>query len=427
MKNKQAKKVRNYSVTKQNGLDIVSNKKNEMRLFAVYLCRIDKERPETRRVKFTLRDFERICGVANQQSKKYYIKLAEEMLKKLMRMPCEGGIRINQIFSECFIGFDGNGYTEENVEYFIFDAHDKALDMLFEYQNRFFSYKLYNLLELSGENQVRLYEMLKEIMGVKKWQTGKTKPQKWAKPSEVSEIISISELKERLQIDKAYPLLHEFKRRVLDPCRDEINKKTDIEFDYEPIKVNRKTEKIRFTIREKIGFKDPLADLFDNEEAISTGIEVGLSRVGKSLGTNPGNAKETVIQMLAERGEQTKTALKEMCGSKFTLQQTLSLYEELKLYAPHYADDDAKLLQGVRIAVTRTFAYRARNLFPYARKVIQSFGVESKPIAKERKKSPLYTQKHERLERLYNQIQVDPDNKELRKEFNNAYHDVYGH
>ena len=280
---------------------------------------------------------------------------------------------------------------------------------------------------MSGENPIRFYEMLKEIFGYEAGVRKKREPKKSSKDP-VIKVVTITEIKERLQIDKdSYTLFYEFKRRVLDPCREEICEKTDIEFDYEPVKVGRRAGKIKFTIREKPDFADPLEGLFDNEEIPCNSIEIPISHAKMNLDINQDNAEETVAQVHVERSERIKAELMEICSDKFTLEQLLSLYEELKLYASHYANDDSKLLQGVKIAVTRALAYRVRSLFSYARKVIQSLGKESEPMVKERKKSLLYTHDHERLEQLYNQIQFAPNDEKLKQEYNNIYQKIFGH
>jgi plasmid replication initiation protein len=97
------------------------------------------------------------------------------------------------------------------------DAHDEALPLLFEYKNKYFSYRLWNALRLRSKNQLRMYEVLKqyEHIGYR--------------------IISVQELKDQLGIDEnEYPSFKSFRQAVIEVCRNAIAENTDISFSYEP-------------------------------------------------------------------------------------------------------------------------------------------------------------------------------------------------
>lgn len=61
--------------------------------------------------------------------------------------------------------------------------------------------------------------------------------------------ISIYDIKKTLGIEKKYPIYSDFKKRVIDPCMEDINKNTDLFFYYYPIKTKQKITHYRFSVK----------------------------------------------------------------------------------------------------------------------------------------------------------------------------------
>ncbi len=68
-------------------------------------------------------------------------------------------------------------------------------------------------------------------------------------------VISIVEIKERLELDNKYPRLYDFKIYVLNKAKQEINKHSDLTIDFEEIKKGRSVKSIKFIIERKQGAK----------------------------------------------------------------------------------------------------------------------------------------------------------------------------
>lgn len=161
------------------------------------------------------------------------------MLCKIVHLPTErGGYTSFQLFKECSVDQDeyGNWFVE-------IDAHDKALPLMFDFKSRYFTYQLWNALDLKSSNQLRMYEILKqyEKIGVRE--------------------ISLSDLRGLLGIEKEeYPRWSDFKRRVIDSCQQALLESTDIKFTYEPIKKGRggKIIALKFTIEKNDKYIDKL-------------------------------------------------------------------------------------------------------------------------------------------------------------------------
>jgi len=141
-------------------------------------------------------------------------KSADSLLTKLTDIPDETnkGIIRFQLFKECRISQD------ENDEWFVeIDAHDRALPLMFGLKSHYFKYELWNTLSLKSQNQLRMYEILKQNEKIK------------------HRAITIEKLRELLGIEaNEYSRYGDFKRKVLDACQRALSEKTDISFTYEP-------------------------------------------------------------------------------------------------------------------------------------------------------------------------------------------------
>ena len=210
----------------------------ELRLFSIYLGRINARDIRTRVVRLGINQFYRVMGL-HLQKDKYLKKITDGLLMKIVYIPDEkrsGDYTTFQLFKECKIAHDGNG-----DRYFEIDANDRALDLLFNYKRDYFTYELWNVLNLESVNQVRMYELLKQ----------------YEKRGE--RVISLADLKALLGIgEDEYPRWDNFRLRVLNACQKAIKEKTDICFTCEPYtKSGRggKIQSLRFTITKNADYK----------------------------------------------------------------------------------------------------------------------------------------------------------------------------
>lgn len=234
-----------YFVTKRNVLNEMRSNNmtlQELRLFSIYLSKINPMDSNTRVVRFSLADFQDIMELTSRVHITYFKNVIDGLLTKVIGVPDEKGtgmIRF-QFFKECRISED------ENDEWYIeIDAHDRALPLVFDYKSRYFKYELWNCLRLKSKNQLRMYEVLKqyEYIGHR--------------------VISIVDLKNLLGIEmQEYTRFNDFKRDVLEVCRKALTEYTDISFTYEPHGKKGRGGKIlelKFTITKNKGYVDPLS------------------------------------------------------------------------------------------------------------------------------------------------------------------------
>jgi len=233
----------NYVVTKRNVLnEIRANTMSlqELRFFSIYLSKINPSDKKTRVVRFPIEDFKAIMEIGRVNID-HMKAITNSLLSKVVNVPNDsGGYTGFQLFKQCIVDMD-----DDDGWYVEIDAHDKALPLMFEFKDRYFSYKLWNALRLKSANQLRMYEILKQYERVGE------------------RVIPLVELKNLLGIEpEEYPRYGDFKRWVLDACQVALTENTDLTFTYEPYgKKGRggKVIQLRFIIKKNEGFIDPVS------------------------------------------------------------------------------------------------------------------------------------------------------------------------
>jgi hypothetical protein len=225
----------------------------ELRFFSIYLSRINARDVGTRKVRFSVEEFEKIMDFGRLNIKQLE-STTDGLLTKIVHIPNEnrGGWTAFQLFKRCKVTHNDNG--EWYVE---IDAHDEALPLMFDFKREYFTYELWNALRLRSANQIIFYEILKQFEKIGE------------------RIITIERLRERLGFNsKEYPRYHDFKRYVLDVCQEALEKYTDLKFTYEPYGKRGPGGKIlalKFTITKNADFVDQLT-LFEFIDAPANSV-----------------------------------------------------------------------------------------------------------------------------------------------------------
>jgi len=153
---------------------------------------------------------------------------------------------------------------------------------LHQLKGHFTSYSIDKISSFKSAYSSRIYEIA--IMELNK--SAKNKH---------SFIAQISHLKEQLDIIEKYKVFANFKMRVLEPAKREINKYSDIHLSYEPKKQGRAYYEIKFSITKK----SPKPELIKNpnSRALSASIIEKAKWLAQDAGTN-WNVQEIVKQFL---------------------------------------------------------------------------------------------------------------------------------
>lgn len=115
-----------------------------------------------------------------------------------------------------------------------FMLHKSLKPYLLQLKKEFTSYELINVLPMDSTYSIRLYELLKSYANLG------------------SVILDIEELKKSLFISSGYEIYNNFKMRILEVAKQEINKYTDLRIEYKPLRISHKYTKIRFEIKKGV-------------------------------------------------------------------------------------------------------------------------------------------------------------------------------
>jgi len=184
---------------------------------------------------FKVKDFKELTGL----KRKDLYWAVKESLKELLEKPIyipkgkdendNSFLMLNWVASAEYK--EGGGIVE-------FEISNKLRPYLLEAQKKFLKYKLENILPLRSSYSIRMYEILKDWLELNKRYGNKAE-----------KIISLKEFREILEIPKSYQYSSGIKLRILEKAKAELEKHTDIIFEYEEIKTGRKVTHLKFIIR----------------------------------------------------------------------------------------------------------------------------------------------------------------------------------
>ncbi|MCL2400655.1 MAG: replication initiation protein [Defluviitaleaceae bacterium] len=299
---------KNHVVVKHNTLNEVRTHNmtlQELRLFTIYLSKINPKNKETKRVVFSLSDFQSIMEL-KQLNAPYFKKVAYNLINKPVEVTTKrGGFSVFNIFREFTVDADENG------EWYIeIDADEKAVPLLFDFQGQFFKYELWNALRLKSKNQLRMYEVLKQYEKIG------------------SKVVAVKDLKDLLGIgEKEYPLFKNFRQDVLEVCKKALSENTDISYTYEPHGKKGRGGKIlelKFSITKNKDFQDPL-------------------QLDEFIEINKVNIDENNDIRTIERHplyEERITYLMTACLNEFSHDEMIVLYDEMREAVPFLCDNE---------------------------------------------------------------------------------------
>lgn len=139
----------------------------------------------------------------------------------------------------------------------------KLKPYLLELQSHFVKTDIRYIFQLSSEYAKRLYTIFKQ----------------WEKVG--STIISVEEWQKKLEVPKSLKVYADFKRKVIETAKEQINAKTDLEVNYKEIKTGRKVTHLEWEIRKKAGQQLTISDF--TKEEIDTREANFLKHIEKSL------------------------------------------------------------------------------------------------------------------------------------------------
>lgn len=280
--------IKNW-VTKSNDL-IESTYKlslQEQRILLIMASKVQPHDETLKTYRFRAKDFIEIIG--NKKGTGFYSYLKEivnGLQTKVLTIKKDGKQRnYNWVITSIY---------EDNEGYITLQFHPNLKDFFLELKEKFTTYQLENVVRLNSVYSIRVYELLKQYERLKKRE------------------LTIQNLRDLLGIEKdKYKQYGHFKNKVLLVAQNEINKKTDIRFEFNEIKTSRKVTSIEFVISsnnkkiKSIGKEHKI----DNSSLDNNDDVLEIQEKGLTFGVNLSNkivlewlkyGKENIIKLMDE-------------------------------------------------------------------------------------------------------------------------------
>ena len=199
----------------------------ELKVLDTYISRINAADDSQTTVIFTKEEYEELMGISKINAE-VLKKNAEGLLRKIvtLEMPNKSFLKF-VLFTAAYYHLDDCG-----VPIIELSCSPQAKDLFFCIgKYHYFKYALENVINLTHKASYLLYVYILRNRYRGKWE------------------VSLNELRDDVldcKGQESYQAFKEFKRTVLDPAVNEVNKKTDCHFEYETLKRGRSVTDIRF-------------------------------------------------------------------------------------------------------------------------------------------------------------------------------------
>ena len=216
-----------------------------LKLFDIYLARINPKDPLVTKVIFTKSELCKILGVEKINNKELNGAL-KSLRECQFKIETDKTITLNGLLSTAYITYKDEQY--DGIAAIVLICNDKIKSLIYNVGSvGYIKMKLSEVLSFEGRNTYSLYQYLCQNLFRGHW------------------IADITELKSYMGIDEKYKLFQNFERRVLIPCKKEIEEKTDLRFNYKKIRSGRKIKKLSFQIVKKAVVEEQQETEFDDD------------------------------------------------------------------------------------------------------------------------------------------------------------------
>lgn len=190
------------------------------------IAEIKNEDKDFKTYSFKVTELEKALGRSLDRS--YLKETALNLMKKPLRIQREGGGFLVCNWLSSFEYLPKTGEIELSFD-------PKLKPYLLELQDRFVKADIRYIFKLSSEYSKRIYTMFKQ----------------WEKLGKYE--VSVEEWQKLLEVPKTQKMYGEFKRKVLEPAKNQINENTDLLVDFKEIKTGRKVTGLLWTIGKQVG------------------------------------------------------------------------------------------------------------------------------------------------------------------------------
>lgn len=215
---------------------------NEMRIILCCITQIDRNPNEVitdeRMYSFTARDFAELCGISLMAAYQELKDSVKKLYERSVRIQIDGKRDRNTRWIQTADYLPGNGRVEVRFS-------KDILPYLANLKGNFTKYRLEAVARLSSSHAVRIYELMVESR---------------YKQRNVA-LLPLENLRFALQLDDAYPVYADFRKRVIEPALDQISIYSDLKIvKFEPKRESRKIVAIEIHYVEKDSFGLPVQE-----------------------------------------------------------------------------------------------------------------------------------------------------------------------
>lgn len=214
-------------------------------------------------------DIKKFADMFNRSHGQIYQEVKEAIVKRFWERDFsyldEKGRTVTLRWLTKMVHEDKSGYIEIKFS-------EEIQPYLHQLQGNFTTYYIDKIAKFKSIYSVRLYEYSIMYLNKNKMDAGRLP-------------ILISEIKNKLGLDNKYNRFCDFKIRVLEKAKNEINESSDIKFDYKIIKLGRSPYKIEFIISRKEKQKHPIDNKNYKHNKISTTALEAAKKLVLSSGT----------------------------------------------------------------------------------------------------------------------------------------------
>lgn len=198
---------------------------NEQRIILYSVSKLDRDKKDFEVIRVKISELIDLLDTTEKRYTEFKL-IAENLISKTLIIKKEN--------SELITSWLSSMEYLENEGIIELEFSKKLIPYLLQLKERFTRYELKNILNLKNKHSIRIYELMKQYENIGERE------------------ILLEELRKYLGIEEnEYLRFGNFENRVLKTTKEEINKYTDINIDYEKIKTGRKITSILFTIDSK--------------------------------------------------------------------------------------------------------------------------------------------------------------------------------
>ena len=249
--------------------------------------------------KFKIAEFMKLLGVDTKTKYTEIPKITRDLMKKVFEIQDEKKL-IQTAWISGAIYEKGSGMVTLKF-------NPDLKPYMLQLKEQFTQYQLANILKMKSKYSPRIYEILK---------CNEFKNQGFIE-------IEVDELRKLLRTENIYHQYQDFKRKIIMHTQKELNKKTDINFDFEEIKTGRKVTSLKFYIhanKSKVS-KQSLIKTPDNAVA---------SEISATIEPKENSSIKKIIEIMSDDKITALEAKKIYDSSKGNLDIIYKVYQDKK-------------------------------------------------------------------------------------------------